>query len=126
MRHARAVLALLVIAALGACGRDASAPAPPPALPADLSAPPQETLAIEAPVDRLIDCAGAAGALTASDARAAGYAAVLGAALAKENLEAASLKTRLDAARARWAGEPAGAQSARVLVCQAEWPSPQP
>lgn len=126
MRRLAPIFALLCAASLLGCGREAPPAAPPPALPADLSAPPQETLSAEAPLDRMIDCAGAAAALAASDASAAPYRAVLAAALAKEVSDVAGFAPRIEEARARWAAEPPAAQAARLLVCQAEWPAAQP
>lgn len=122
----KAVLGLLVLGWLAACQPASVGPAPPPPPLADLSAPPQEAVQSESLADRLIDCAGAAQSLAGQDENAANYASVLRALSDKEGLEPAVLESRLSAALARWAKEPAAAQSARVLVCQAEWPSQQP
>ena len=116
---------LLALVWLAACQPASVGPAPPPP-PADLSAPPQEAVQSETLTDRLIDCAGAAQSLAGQDENTARYAGVLRALADKEGLEPAALESRLAGALARWAKEPAAAQSARVLVCQAEWPSPQP
>lgn len=126
MKRKFGIVGALSIAALFACSRETVPPSPPPALPADLSAPPQETINGDAPIDRLIDCAGVSAALAPSDASASSYRAVLAAALARENPDAASLAARIEAARARWTEEPVAAQAARILVCQAEWPPAQP
>lgn len=122
----KASLCLLALALLCACQPAPVGPAPPPPPLADLSAPPQEAVQSETLTDRLIDCAGAAQSLAGQDENTARYAGVLRALADKEGLEPAALESRLAGALARWAKEPAAAQSARVLVCQAEWPSPQP
>lgn len=106
---------------IAACTRTEPAAQPPPAPPADLSAPPQEAVEGESPTERLIDCAGAAAALAQTQPTAKDYAALLKALLDKEGIEAAALEARVAAASTRWAQEPPAAQSARVLVCQGEW-----
>lgn len=117
-------LAAFGLLALASCTRsEPEAPPPsPPALPGDLSAPPQEALESESVADRLIDCAGAALALAETQAATKDYGALMLALLDKEGIEAAALDARVAAAKTRWTQEPTTAQTARILVCQGEWP----